>query len=94
MKKNLTQEEIERRFAEINAAPAEEMTSAELASMAAADAMDDGTSIPLSDFKAELEKYSGRLVLRIPRSLHKALKEAADMEGVSLNQYMLYKLSR
>ena len=42
----------------------------------------------------ELEGYSGRLVLRIPRSLHRALKNAAEMEGVSLNQYMLYKLSR
>ena len=48
---------------------------------------------------AELEQrfaegYSGKLVLRIPRSLHKHLKEEAEIEGVSLNQYMLYKLSR
>lgn len=32
--------------------------------------------------------------LDIPRSLHKHLKEEAQAEGVSLNQYMLYKLSR
>lgn len=94
MKKNLTPAEIERRFAEIDAAPAEEMTPAELNVLAAAEAMDDGTSLSLEDFRAGLEKYSGRLVLRIPRSLHKTLKEAADVEGVSLNQYMLYKLSR
>ena len=42
----------------------------------------------------DLEEYSGKLVLRIPRSLHKSLKEAAAAEGVSLNQYMLYKLAR
>lgn len=58
-----------------------------------AERMDDGSSVSLEDLKRELEEYSGRLVLRIPRSLHKSLKEAAAVEGVSLNQYMLYKLS-
>ena len=55
--------------------------------------MDDGTSVTLEDLKEQLSPYSGRIVLRIPRSLHKSLKEAAQLEGVSLNQYMLYKLS-
>ena len=55
--------------------------------------MDDGTLVDLEALKQELEDYSGRLVLRIPRSLHKALKQEAAIEGVSLNQYMLYKLS-
>ena len=53
----------------------------------------DSIAVSLDAFKDELEEYSGRLVLRIPRSLHKSLKEAAALEGVSLNQYMLYKLS-
>lgn len=61
--------------------------------LAAAEAMDDGTSVTLEDLKEQLSPYSGRIVLRIPRSLHKSLKEAAQLEGVSLNQYMLYKLS-
>ena len=64
------------------------------AALAEAEAMDDGSSVSLDAFKAELEGYSGKLVLRIPRSLHKHLKEEAEIEGVSLNQYMLYKLSR
>ena len=38
--------------------------------------------------------YSGRFVLRIPKSLHKRLAVEAQKEGVSLNQYTLYKLSR
>ena len=67
---------------------------AEAAALAEAEAMDDGSSVSLDAFKAELEGYSGKLVLRIPRSLHKHLKEEAEIEGVSLNQYMLYKLSR
>ncbi|MCD8190548.1 MAG: type II toxin-antitoxin system HicB family antitoxin [Clostridiales bacterium] len=94
MAKELTPAEIERRFAEINAQPAETPTQEEAASLAAAEAMDDGSTVSLKDFQHDLEEYSGRLVLRIPRSLHKSLKEAAALEGVSLNQYMLYKLSR
>lgn len=94
MKPELTPEEIERRFAEINAHPAEALTAEEEASLAEADRMDDGSTVRYEDLKADLEDYSGKLVIRIPRSLHKALKESARMEGVSLNQYMLYKLSR
>ena len=56
--------------------------------------MDDGSSVSLEEFMKGLEDYSGKLVLRIPRSLHKQLKEQAAVEGVSLNQYMLYKLAR
>lgn len=94
MKKELTAAEIEARFAEINAKEPETITPEEEASLAKAEAMDDGSTVSLDEFKASLEEYSGRLVLRIPRSLHKALKEQAEIEGVSLNQYMLYKLSR
>jgi len=39
-------------------------------------------------------EYSGKISLRIPKSLHKKLAEEAKEEGVSLNQYALYKLSR
>lgn len=94
MEKDLTIEEIEKRFAEINSRPAVKLTQEEAASLARAEAMDDGTTVTLEDFKRSLEEYSGKLVLRIPRSLHKELKEAAEIEGVSLNQYMLYKLAK
>lgn len=94
MKNSISQEELERRIAEIESRPPEFLTEDEEASLARAEAMDDGTTVSLETFKKELEDYSGKLVLRIPRSLHKALKEAAMIEGVSLNQYMLYKLSR
>ena len=94
MKKNLTAAEIEKRFAAINAREPENLSAEEAASLAAAEAMDDGTSVSLETLKRELDGYSGRLVIRIPRSLHKLLKEEAEIEGVSLNQYMLYKLSR
>ena len=94
MKKELTPEEIAARFAEIDARGEVELSPEEEASLAAAETMDDGTAVDLEDYKKQLEEYSGKLVLRIPRSLHKSLKEAAAAEGVSLNQYMLYKLAR
>lgn len=94
MKQQLTIAELERRRAEIDALPAEQLTPEEAASLQEAEAMDDGTTVTLEEFKQSLEEYSGKLVLRIPRSLHKSLKEAAAMEGVSLNQYMLYKLAK
>ncbi|MBM7644446.1 antitoxin HicB [Scopulibacillus daqui] len=40
------------------------------------------------------EEYSGRINLRMPKSLHQKLAIQAEMEGVSLNQYMIYKLSQ
>ena len=40
----------------------------------------------------ELEK-SGKIALRIPKTLHAELAEQAKREGVSLNQYCLYKLT-
>lgn len=93
-RKELTPTEIERRFAEINALEPEEMTSEEAASLAQAQAMDDGSTMTLEEFNKGLDEYSGKLVLRIPRSLHKELKDEAAIEGVSLNQYMLYKLAK
>lgn len=94
MKHEMTVEEIEKKFAEINAREPEELTPQEEKSLAEAEFADDGETISLNEYKRQLSEYSGKLVLRIPRSLHKSLKEAADMEGVSLNQYMLYKLAK
>jgi antitoxin HicB len=33
------------------------------------------------------EEYSGKFVVRVPKSLHRKLVEAAELEGVSLNAY-------
>ncbi len=38
------------------------------------------------------EKYSGKFVVRLPKSLHQRLVIEADKEGISLNQLALYKL--
>ncbi len=83
--------EFERKLKSLPEADPDEM---DLAMLAQAEAENDGSAVSLEDYKQELEEYSGKLVLRIPRSLHKQLKEAAQVEGVSLNQYMLYKLAK
>lgn len=39
------------------------------------------------------DDFSGRVTLRLPRSLHRALVETAESEGVSLNQHLANVLS-
>ena len=36
----------------------------------------------------------GRLTVRLPDTLHQQLSHIADSEGVSLNQYIVYALTR
>ncbi|OLN31872.1 toxin-antitoxin system HicB family antitoxin [Desulfosporosinus metallidurans] len=38
--------------------------------------------------------FSGQLRVRMPKSLHQALSERAKEENISLNQFILYQLSR
>jgi len=36
----------------------------------------------------------GRFTVRLPDSLHAALEEQAQLEGVSLNQFVVYALTQ
>lgn len=54
-------------------------------------ALKEGISIHEPD---NLEDYSGQFKLRIPRSLHRLLAEHSKREGISMNQYCVYLLSR
>lgn len=51
---------------------------------------ENGDKIPLPSTD---DNYSGKLLLRMPKTLHRRLAEAADKEGVSLNQYIVFLLS-
>ena len=55
-----------------------------------------GESIGWREYKAQREErtYSGNISLRIPKDLHRELVGGAKEQGVSLNQYCLYKLTR
>jgi antitoxin HicB len=50
--------------------------------------LEDGLPIP------EPSKYTGQYHLRMPPSLHETLSKMAELEGVSLNQYMVATLAR
>ncbi len=51
---------------------------------------EDGEPIPAP---RKIESYSGRMNLRMPRSLHQELAIAADRDGVSLNTLILTHLA-
>lgn len=53
-------------------------------------ALKEGWEIPVPDRD---EEYSGRFVVRIPKSLHRRLVKKAHDENVSLNQLAAYLLS-
>ncbi len=93
MDRKLSIDEIERRFSEIDAGEAEDPTPSDLAAFAQAEAEDPADTISLDEYRARRE-YSGKLMLRIPKELHRQLAEAAKENGVSLNQYALYKLAK
>ena len=48
-------------------------------------ALEDGVEIPLP---RKVEDFSGKFVVRLPKSLHKQLVDTANQEGVSLNTYV------
>ncbi|MCK4694563.1 MAG: type II toxin-antitoxin system HicB family antitoxin [Candidatus Cloacimonetes bacterium] len=55
-------------------------------------AIEEGDKIPLPESMQEVN-YSGKISLRMPKSLHKKLTENAKVEGVSLNSYLVTTLS-
>ncbi|GHU78717.1 DNA repair protein HhH-GPD [Clostridia bacterium] len=54
-------------------------------------ALEDRIAIPEPNTTG---RYSGQFKLRLPRALHRSLAEQSRREGVSMNQYCLYLLSR
>ena len=53
--------------------------------------LEEGIAIPEP---AKAEDYSGQFKLRLPKSLHKLLAQRSSEEGVSMNQYCVYLLSK
>lgn len=55
------------------------------------DMIEEGEEVPepIGD-----EDFSGNLRVRMPKSMHKNLSQAAKLEGISLNQYIIHKLSK
>lgn len=53
--------------------------------------LENGFTVPMP---IDTGGYSGKFVVRMPKSLHGRLAMEAEKEGVSLNQYALYKLAQ
>ena len=57
-------------------------------------ALQDGTVIAEPATDEDLSQYSGQFKLRMPKSLHRSLAIHARKEGISMNQYCIYLLSK
>lgn len=53
--------------------------------------IEDNIDIPLP---LSSEDFSGQFKLRLPKTLHKSLSEHSKKEGISMNQYCLYLLTK
>ena len=85
---------IEKRF---TAVPEADMEAEDMEAIQRIEkASDTGKGITLHemDQRREARGYSGKISLRIPKSLHRDLTEGAQKEGISLNQFILYRLAK
>ena len=80
-------------LAKLATVPEEEPNEEDRADLKEAADINDGTALPLEEVKSALD-FSGKHNIRIPKSLHQKLSQDAKLDGVSLNQYIIYKLAR
>jgi predicted RNase H-like HicB family nuclease len=71
--------------------PAEAYENLEEAAVSWLEAVIEG-GLPIPEPEAENE-YSGRVVLRMPKSTHRRAVDAAKTDGVSLNTFLLSAIS-
>ena len=57
-------------------------------------ALEEGIEIAEPCREPSLWEYSGQFKLRLPRSLHRSLSLHAREEGISMNQYCIYLLTK
>ena len=56
--------------------------------------IEDAIPIPEPSMPSDISHFSGQFKIRMPKSLHKTLSQHAKDEGISMNQYCIYLLSR
>jgi chromatin segregation and condensation protein Rec8/ScpA/Scc1 (kleisin family) len=79
----------EKGIAEIDALPAEKLTSEDIKTME-----ENGDEVYTQEDVDQLRKYNGILSVRIPKELHRILVIHAKENGTSLNQYVMYCLTK
>ena len=88
--KKLTIDEFEKRLAAIEEVEPDEW---DLEMLREIDAETDDETMPLEKVRA-LRECSGKISLRVPKELHYKLLEDAKENGVSLDQFIVYKLAK
>ena len=79
-------------FGETRAAAAAEIEDAIAAWMEAAHAA--GNPIPAPSPRSDFDNYSGKLLVRMPKELHRDMQIAAKAQGTSLNSYICFLLAK
>ena len=87
---NLTYEQLQAKIANIPEVTPDEI---DLEMLAEIDAEQSDEYVSWESVKAE-RVYNGNISLRVPKELHRDLVSMAKEQGVSLNQYCLYKLAK
>ena len=88
--KNLTVDEFEDKLDLISEVEPDEW---DLKMLADIDADMDKSAISLDAIRA-FKECSGKLSVRVPKELHFDLLKRANENGISLNQYIVYKLAK
>ena len=85
---------IEKRFKAIQEMEPDEEDIKAIARIIKQNDTSDGISLNEMDEIKMKQDYSGKISLRVPKTLHCQLVESAKQEGISLNQFILYKLAK
>ena len=49
-------------------------------------AMEDGKEVPMPQYYRDMDEFSGKLSIRLPKTLHKQISQRAKSEDCSINQ--------
>lgn len=88
--KELTVSEFEAKLA---ALPTVEPDALDMKMLAGIDAETDNNTTPF-ELSDKRNTCSGKISLRVPKELHYTLLKNAKENGVSLNQFIVYKLAK
>jgi predicted HicB family RNase H-like nuclease len=86
--------DIEKRFNAVETVKPDEWDLQMIASIEKANDTSEGVTLAELDRIRAAQDYSGKISLRLPKTLHRDLSQAAKQEGISLNQFILYKLAQ
>jgi hypothetical protein len=86
--------DIEERFNRIQEVAPDVRDLSAIKRIARAGDIGEGISLGEMDNLRAVQRYSGKISLRVPRTLHRDLVREAKEEGISLNQFINFKLAK